>query len=253
MQSIHEAPSSGLCFPTMDDDDGPRRQVYIRAASGKPLQSTVDEVLRLFEDTGKPTQVLNKWGEEPTDGKLHERVLVSFKKNKAVQRAVGLSGSWLSDREVVIGINTQPPKARGQACGSCRVFVGNLPFDADEVLLKETFAPCGRVLFVRFAMDEESGKPAGFCHIIFEDKDGKGTPAQKALSLGGTELKGRAISVAPALAKEKKKRPLQLPTQEADRAAAEEAKKGKRPADWRHDRAAGLTLPRGPKKPRVEW
>ena len=237
----------------MADDDGPRRQIYIRAAYGKPLLTSVEEVHKLFEDTGKPTSVLNKWGEEPgPDGRLHELVLVTFKKNKALQRAVGMIGATLSEREVKIGINTRPPKARGQAAGSCRAFVGNLPFDADEELIKATFAQCGRILFVRFATDD-SGSARGFCHVIFEDKDGKGTPAQLALSLGGTELKGRAISVAPAVAKEKKKRPPQQPKPEADRAAAEEAKKGKRPADWRHDRAAGLTLPRGPKKPRVEW
>lgn len=32
--------------------------------------------------------------------------------------------------------------------------MGNLPFDADDALLKQTFGACGRVLFVRFAVDE---------------------------------------------------------------------------------------------------
>jgi len=37
--------------------------------------------------------------------------------------------------------------------------VGNLPFDADDALLKQTFGGCGRVLFVRFAVDEAERAP----------------------------------------------------------------------------------------------
>ena len=68
-------------------------------------------------------------------------------------------------------------------------------------------------------------------------------------------MRGRAISVAPSVAKAKKKR---LPKVNASAApgggggAAGLAKeKGKRPAAWRHDREAGLTLPRGPKRPKA--
>ena len=86
----------------MEDDDGPRRQIYVRAKQGKPLQTSLDDLLKFFEDAavGKPTSVFNKWGEDPPDGKIYELALVTFKKNKAVQRALGLSGSYLRDREV---------------------------------------------------------------------------------------------------------------------------------------------------------
>ena len=84
------------------EDDGPRRQIYVRAKQGKPLQTSLDDLLKFFEDAavGKPTSVLNKWGEEPENGRIYELALVTFKKNKAVQRALGLSGSYLGDREV---------------------------------------------------------------------------------------------------------------------------------------------------------
>jgi len=51
----------------MEDDDGPRRQIYVRAKQGKPLQTSLDDLLKFFEDAavGKPTSVLNKFGEEP--------------------------------------------------------------------------------------------------------------------------------------------------------------------------------------------
>ena len=92
------------------EDDGPRRQIYVRAKQGKPLQTTLDDLLKFFEDAavGKPTNVLNKWGEEPENGRIYELALVTFKKNKAVQRALGLSGSYLGDREVTAGTLSHP-------------------------------------------------------------------------------------------------------------------------------------------------
>lgn len=62
------------------------------------------------------------------------------------------SGATIHTREATTHCDPAPPTT--QACSSCRVFVGNLPFDADDALLKETFGACGRVLFVRFAVDE---------------------------------------------------------------------------------------------------
>ena len=64
-------------------------------------------------------------------------------------------------------MNTQPPKQRGTAQTSSRVFVGNLPFDTSEDDVKGLFAECGRVLFVRFALDADEN-PRGFCHVIFQ-------------------------------------------------------------------------------------
>ena len=32
---------------------------------------------------------------------------------------------------------------------------------------------------------------AGFCHVVFEDKDGKGLPALSAVALDGTEARHR--------------------------------------------------------------
>ena len=158
---------------------------------------------------------------------------------------------------------------------------------------------------------------AGFCHVVFEDKDGKGLPALSAVALDGTEarcayggpspsyggpslciwsvfgrrrgrdeeqvmlnrcdclcqrrreatailtmtilaaaqVRGRTISVAPETAKEKKKRPAAPGGGGGGGGGGGDdggapKKDGKRPSDWRHDRAAGLTLPRGPKRPK---
>lgn len=108
-----------------EEAGGSRRQVYVRC-NGRALRTSVDEVLDFFSACGKPLSVLNKYGEPPADGALHEVALVTFKKNKAVDKALALSGAELSGRIVVIGINTRPPRPRNGAQSSVRAFVGNL-------------------------------------------------------------------------------------------------------------------------------
>jgi len=95
-----------------------------------------------------------------------------------------------------------------------------------------------------------AGKNRGFCHVIFEDPDGTGDPAHKALQLDGADLKGRPVKVAPAIEHEKQKRPPKRQQQAQHAQEAQEARPARkahkelRPSEWRHDRAAGLTLPR---------
>jgi hypothetical protein len=219
----------------------PKRQVYLRC-NGKALRTTVDEVVEFFAGCGKPTSVLNKYGEEPEGGVLHERVLVTFKKDKAAEKAVALSGQQLSSREIVIGINILPPRPKGGATGSVRAFVGNLPFDAPELTIREHFAACGTIQFIRFAADAD-GNPRGFCHVIFADPPNlRGEALAAALALDGTTLLGRTISVGPSESKKPPKK--KAPKRAAPDGSEPEVKKVLRPAEWRHDRAAGLTMPR---------
>ena len=73
---------SGVASIMADEEGATKRQVYIRC-NGKALKTTLPEVLQFFEAVGKPTSVLNKWGEEVEEGAdLRELVLVSFKKTK---------------------------------------------------------------------------------------------------------------------------------------------------------------------------
>jgi len=226
--------------------DAPKRQVYVRC-NGRPLRATVSEVIDFFAACGKPTAIMNKWGEEKEakDDLLQEVVLASFKKTKAFEKALSLTGSELAGRQVVIGVNTKPPRAKGGATGSARVFVGNLPFDATEAAVRAHFAACGRILFVRWATGADGGTK-GFCHVIFEDpSDSRQGQAQRAaIALNGSELDGREITVAPAEQKAKPQRGSKRACPAVEAEAAETKKKAMRPADWRHDRSAGLTMPR---------
>ena len=94
-----------------------KRQVFVRC-NGRALRTTVAALTSFFESCGKPTAILNKWGEEPVGGAIYEVALVTFKKNKACEKAIALSGGDLDGRPLVIGLNTKPPARRGVACAA---------------------------------------------------------------------------------------------------------------------------------------
>ena len=227
--------------------------------NGKPLRTTAAEIVEFFASCGKPLSILNKFGEATSDtDEIKELALISFKKDKAAEKACALSGQSLSGREVVVGINTRPPRPRGAATSSVRVFVGNLPFECTEAEVRAHFKPCGKILFVRWAFDAAGGASKGFCHVIFEERpEEQGRPLKAALALHGSLLRERELSVGPAPPQQKAKRPpKKVPTAAANTTHGAEVdgadgqdgeqrtKKRLRPEDWRHDRKAGLTLPR---------
>ena len=50
-------------------------------------------------------RICRRWGEEPSDGAIYKTALVTFKKNKAVEKALALSGGMLGDRQVRFGLS----------------------------------------------------------------------------------------------------------------------------------------------------
>lgn len=238
-----------------DDDEmsSTSKTLYVRAAhKSRTWHTTSAELATFFEACGKPRAILNKWGEEPADGNLREIAFVSFKKNKALQKALAMSGQSLSDRALVIGINTRPLERKKQPTSSIRVFVGNLPLTADDAAVRALFDSCGKILFVRFAVDAD-GTPRGFCHVVFEDADGSGKAAHHAIAMAensNVEMDGRQLNVAAAIEKPHEPRAPGKPRRERsagggapDDADAVVEKKKMRPSEWRIDRSAGLTMP----------
>ncbi|OQR94555.1 hypothetical protein THRCLA_08155 [Thraustotheca clavata] len=74
------------------------------------------------------------------------------------------------------------------------VYVEGISYDADESALVSHFSSCGTVKEVRLPRYQDSGKPRGYAHIVFDtDK-----AAKKALSLDGQYMMKRYLSVRPA-------------------------------------------------------
>jgi len=77
-----------------------------------------------------------------------------------------------------------------------RLYVGNLPFSADEQAVRELFEQNGRtVAEVRLITDRDTGRPRGFGFVeMGSDEEADGA----IRDLNGFEMDGRALTVNEA-------------------------------------------------------
>jgi len=71
------------------------------------------------------------------------------------------------------------------------VYVEGIPYSADEGDVVSHFSSCGIVKEVRMPRYQDSGKPRGYAHVVFEDAKA----IAKALKLDGKYLFGRYLTV----------------------------------------------------------
>lgn len=77
---------------------------------------------------------------------------------------------------------------------SMSMYVGNLPFSADQNSLQDLFSQFGEVLSARVMSDRETGRSRGFGFVEMAAAD-----AKNAISaLDGTEFEGRKLRVNEA-------------------------------------------------------
>ncbi|XP_021423880.2 RNA-binding protein 34 isoform X2 [Oncorhynchus mykiss] len=82
------------------------------------------------------------------------------------------------------------------------IFIGNLPFDINELPVRQHFEECGKVEGVRLVRDKNSGMGKGFGYILFQSIDA----VQLALKLDSSKLLGRSVRVKRSVKKEKEKK-----------------------------------------------
>jgi RNA recognition motif-containing protein len=81
---------------------------------------------------------------------------------------------------------------------SKKIYVGNLPFTADEQQVRDLFGEHGTVESVAMINDRDTGRFRGFCFVEMEDAG-----ADKAISaLNGKDLDGRDMKVNEARPRE---------------------------------------------------
>ena len=75
-----------------------------------------------------------------------------------------------------------------------KIYVGNLPWSADDAALRDLFATVGEVQSVAVVSDRETGRSRGFGFIEMNDSD-----ADKAIAeLNGRDMDGRELRVNEA-------------------------------------------------------
>lgn len=75
-----------------------------------------------------------------------------------------------------------------------KLFVGNLPYSADDGALQALFSSHGNVESARVIVDRETGRSKGFGFVEMSTDE----EAQKAMALDGADMQGRAIRVTEA-------------------------------------------------------
>lgn len=80
-----------------------------------------------------------------------------------------------------------------------KIYVGNLPFTADENAVRELFAQHGTVESVSLITDRDTGRPRGFGFVQMPTAD-----AQRAIqNLNGKQMGGRPLRVNEAQERER--------------------------------------------------
>jgi RNA recognition motif-containing protein len=84
-----------------------------------------------------------------------------------------------------------------------KIYVGNLPFSADETAVRELFAAHGTVDSVALINDRDTGRPRGFG---FVEMTSNSEAARAIQNLNGFQMDGRALKVNEAQAKTERPR-----------------------------------------------
>lgn len=87
---------------------------------------------------------------------------------------------------------SRPERPPRESEPSCRVYVGNLPWDVDSARLEQLFSEHGKVLSARVVSDRETGRSRGFGFVSMASE----SEVNDAIAaLDGQTLDGRAIRV----------------------------------------------------------
>jgi cold-inducible RNA-binding protein len=75
-----------------------------------------------------------------------------------------------------------------------KIYVGNLPFTADEAAVRTLFSAHGTVESVALITDRDTGQPRGFGFVEMSNADA----ARAIQALNGQQMDGRALKVNEA-------------------------------------------------------
>jgi cold-inducible RNA-binding protein len=82
---------------------------------------------------------------------------------------------------------------------SVRLFVGNLPYSANEAEIRQHFGTVGDPLQIVIPTDRDTGRPRGFAFVDYDDR---GVAERAIQQLHGQPFKGRPLSVSEARPRE---------------------------------------------------
>jgi RNA recognition motif-containing protein len=118
---------------------------------------------------------------------------VVFKSKDSVAAALRKDGASFGDEGYRIRVDGAKPPGEGGKTHNVRlsVFVGNVPFNAEEEALRSHFNQCGEITNVRVVRDPKTLVGKGFAYVTFTDCDA----VSSAMRLSGSKLLKRELRV----------------------------------------------------------
>jgi len=186
---------------------------------GIPFDSNDDIVMSFFVNNGCPDVLqmrLPKWQDT---GRLRGFGHIVFRSKESRQKALtDLDGLHMGKRYLTIRPPNDPkpgttmgtiaagaggdgavpaPAPREQPDGCNTVFIRNLPYDATEDDIKETFRPCGKIVDggVRLARNYSTRESKGFGYVEFKNVEGAYSAVRRASKPFGIVVGGRPCFV----------------------------------------------------------
>ena len=144
--------------------------------------------LRVTQDVSLPTRVAKRTQKLAEGSTFNAYVILSTQAE--AERSLSLNGAFLKGRHIRVDKLSKGVEDKAQHCQKS-VFVGNLPFTADEEELRQSFSGCGEVESVRIVRDTKTGIGKGFGFVSFTDKSGVmfATKQNKKLTLNDRKLR----------------------------------------------------------------
>lgn len=127
----------------------------------------------------------------PDRNSMH--AFVRFTEAEFAKRAVEANGMFFENHHLRVDLVA----SESQHDLKKAVFLGNVPFAAEEEDLWKIFEQCGNISSIRIIRDKFTGVGKGFAYINFENADA----VELALKLDGTELNKRPIRVRRSIKK----------------------------------------------------
>ena len=167
-----------------------------------PATVTRRKLRRLFQEHGKVASVrlrsiVVEKGKLPVKvaKRMHKQVTgntvngyVVFESEESAEKALALNGEVLGGRHLRVDLVGQSSTHKHKRS----VFVGNLPFTADEEEVRGAFAECGEIEAVRVVRERKTNTGKGFGFVTFKDRSGVMFALQQN---GKVELDGKKLRV----------------------------------------------------------
>jgi len=147
-----------------------------------PITCTKKQIKQLFRQYGcvetvraRSLQVTSSTLPAMVARRMHKQLAgtsfnayIVFSSGEDAEKALALDGTLMEGRHIRVDLAGQSKMHAQQRS----VFVGNLPFTADEEALREAFGYCGEVEAVRIVRDVKTGAGKGFGFVIFRERSG---------------------------------------------------------------------------------